>query len=94
MKDTSGGLLEARKAAELDPGDVDAAILRRRAGIEKRQLQEAFARRNIRKWNSNNAPSALAGQRNRGNRTIIDQHFQAALHGVLDRRVGRAGGSA
>jgi tetratricopeptide (TPR) repeat protein len=27
MRDTSGGLLEARKAAELDPGDVDAAIM-------------------------------------------------------------------
>jgi tetratricopeptide (TPR) repeat protein len=27
MRDTSGGLLEARKATELDPGDVDAAIM-------------------------------------------------------------------
>src|SRR5258707_2471665 len=27
MKDTSGGFLEARKATELDPGDVDAAIM-------------------------------------------------------------------
>src|SRR5450756_193556 len=27
MRDTSGGLIEARKATELDPGDVEAAIL-------------------------------------------------------------------
>ena len=27
MRDTSGGLVEARKATELDPGDVDAAIM-------------------------------------------------------------------
>jgi Flp pilus assembly protein TadD len=27
MRDTTGGLLEAQKATELDPGDVDAAIL-------------------------------------------------------------------
>jgi cellulose synthase operon protein C len=27
MRDTSGGLIEARRATELDPGDVDAAIM-------------------------------------------------------------------
>ncbi len=42
MRDTSGGLIEARKATELDPGDVDAAIILATEKLSKRDADGAL----------------------------------------------------
>jgi tetratricopeptide (TPR) repeat protein len=42
ISDTSGGLLEARKATELDPGDVDAALLLASEKISKGDADAAM----------------------------------------------------
>jgi cellulose synthase operon protein C len=42
MKDASGGLMEARKATELDPGDVDAAIMLASDKLSKRDVDGAM----------------------------------------------------
>jgi tetratricopeptide (TPR) repeat protein len=42
MKDSSGGLLEARKATELNPGDIDAAILLASDKISKGDVDGAM----------------------------------------------------
>jgi cellulose synthase operon protein C len=42
MKDASGGLLEARKATEIDPGDVDAAIMLASDKLSKRDTDGAM----------------------------------------------------
>jgi cellulose synthase operon protein C len=42
LRDTSGGVLEARKATELDPGDVDAAIMLASDKLSRRDLDGAM----------------------------------------------------
>jgi cellulose synthase operon protein C len=42
MKDASGGLIEARKATELDPGDVDATIMLASDKLSKRDVEGAM----------------------------------------------------
>src|SRR5437588_7720001 len=42
MRDASGGLVEARKATELDPGDVDAAIMLASDKLSKRDTDGAM----------------------------------------------------
>ena len=64
--------------AVADIAHVDAAIERRRAGIEKREFQVAVLRLGVAERNADDAAAAFAVEHDGGDGAVVDLHFEIA----------------